>query len=437
MDRLGEADIYLDGGTEVKLVCKDKDGVEIWTAENVTAPWEAPPTASKDTFQAYDHKGNVLAGGLVHTYAGGTTTPETTYTTDDLGTPNDNPVVLDAAGQADIFRAKGPDDLKIVLQTAAGRPILTRELWPPSDMAQGRKQSLILSPKSAEVDIAIPFAFSPLDMTAYGWGNSQLFLSGDDSDIYVLSKDDGLIHQMDGFTNTEKATVGLPTGYGTIWPTGRWQVIGSGMVDNDTRWMALYDNAQDLTYPDSYWHCQYVEMAGMDPTPTFDLRLEMHLPNAYWGSLRWCAREPATGRLVGVASSWNGATGYEDRIYRWKLSDGLVVGGIPTSTPAPNANSKYVGGFLDLVNQWIYLFNTDTKRLYWYDYTTYTAAGIADLTAEGSILFDTTYPRGAYGVHYPDPEGNMWMAGTQAAGVQYAYRYLGISNTEINGHHFP
>lgn len=50
-----------------------------------------------------DGVGNPLAGGLIYTYAAGTNTPQATYT-DSTGTvSNTNPVVLDAAGRAEIW----------------------------------------------------------------------------------------------------------------------------------------------------------------------------------------------------------------------------------------------------------------------------------------------------------------------------------------------
>jgi len=47
--------------------------------------------------------GSPLVGGLVYTYAAGTSTALTTYTDSTLGTANSNPVVLDAYGNAKIW----------------------------------------------------------------------------------------------------------------------------------------------------------------------------------------------------------------------------------------------------------------------------------------------------------------------------------------------
>lgn len=49
--------------------------------------------------QYFDNDGNPLAGGKIHSYAGGTVTPATLYTDSTGGTPHSNPVILDSAGR--------------------------------------------------------------------------------------------------------------------------------------------------------------------------------------------------------------------------------------------------------------------------------------------------------------------------------------------------
>ena len=57
------------------------------------------PTAKA---QFIDAAGVPLAGGLLYTYAAGTTTPQTTYTDSTGATANSNPIVLDSRGEANI-----------------------------------------------------------------------------------------------------------------------------------------------------------------------------------------------------------------------------------------------------------------------------------------------------------------------------------------------
>lgn len=49
--------------------------------------------------QLFDNSGNVLTGGKIYTYAAGTTTPATTYTSSNGITANSNPIILNSAGR--------------------------------------------------------------------------------------------------------------------------------------------------------------------------------------------------------------------------------------------------------------------------------------------------------------------------------------------------
>ena len=50
-------------------------------------------------WQFFDNNGVPLTGGLIYTYAAGTTTPQATYTSNTGGTAQANPIVLDSAGR--------------------------------------------------------------------------------------------------------------------------------------------------------------------------------------------------------------------------------------------------------------------------------------------------------------------------------------------------
>lgn len=69
-------------------------------------------------FRAFDANAKPLAGGLLFSFAAGTTTPLATYTDATGITPNTNPVVLDSTGQAKVFM--GPGTYKFVLQNSLG-----------------------------------------------------------------------------------------------------------------------------------------------------------------------------------------------------------------------------------------------------------------------------------------------------------------------------
>ena len=59
-----------------------------------------------------------LAGGLLYTYLVGTTTPAATYS-DNAGTPNTNPIVLNADGECDLYLDDSVN-YRMILKNSAG-----------------------------------------------------------------------------------------------------------------------------------------------------------------------------------------------------------------------------------------------------------------------------------------------------------------------------
>jgi hypothetical protein len=76
-------------------------------------------------FRGTDINNDPLPGGLVYTYAAGTTTPLATYQDANGTTPNTNPIVLDADGEALVYL--GSDVYKFVLQDSTGVTIWTAD----------------------------------------------------------------------------------------------------------------------------------------------------------------------------------------------------------------------------------------------------------------------------------------------------------------------
>jgi hypothetical protein len=68
--------------------------------------------------QFFTNTGSVLTGGKLFTYAAGTTTPQTTYTTNAGNVARTNPIVLDAAGRV-------PDGGEIWITPASYKFVLT------------------------------------------------------------------------------------------------------------------------------------------------------------------------------------------------------------------------------------------------------------------------------------------------------------------------
>lgn len=71
-------------------------------------------------FKAFDQNAGFLAGGKLWSYVAGSTTPQDTFTDQSGTTPNENPVILDGSGEADIWLATGA--YKFVLTDANDVP---------------------------------------------------------------------------------------------------------------------------------------------------------------------------------------------------------------------------------------------------------------------------------------------------------------------------
>lgn len=75
--------------------------------------------------QFFDANGDPLVGGKLYTYAAGTTTPLATYTDSTGGTPNANPVVMNARGEASVWL--GTSAYYFELKDSAGSLIWTAD----------------------------------------------------------------------------------------------------------------------------------------------------------------------------------------------------------------------------------------------------------------------------------------------------------------------
>lgn len=88
----------------------------------MTAAYLAPDLI----FRSWDNNGNPLVGGLLNTYAGGTTTPIATYTDSTAATPNTNPIVLNYRGEANVYCLPNVS-YKFVLTDSLGNTIWTQD----------------------------------------------------------------------------------------------------------------------------------------------------------------------------------------------------------------------------------------------------------------------------------------------------------------------
>lgn len=106
-------------------------------------------------FQFFDNSGEPLSGGLLHTYAPGTTNPKTTYTDENLSVPNANPIVLDSGGRCNIFLTDG-EEYKFVIQTSAGVTLKTvDEVKSPSGLTQAGIGAALYPRSEAEISAGV------------------------------------------------------------------------------------------------------------------------------------------------------------------------------------------------------------------------------------------------------------------------------------------
>lgn len=73
-------------------------------------------------FRAWDNNGNPLFNGQLFTYVAGSSTPQATYIDSTGTTPNSNPVILNARGEASVWLATGLT-YKLTLQDSLGNQI--------------------------------------------------------------------------------------------------------------------------------------------------------------------------------------------------------------------------------------------------------------------------------------------------------------------------
>ena len=96
--------------------------------------------------QFFDDNGDPLSGGLLYSYEAGATPAEAsekvTYK-DAAGTQNTNPIVLDAAGRAQVWLGEGV--YKLVLANAGDSPVPTNPIWTVDYIQEATEYNSVLS----------------------------------------------------------------------------------------------------------------------------------------------------------------------------------------------------------------------------------------------------------------------------------------------------
>lgn len=130
-----------------------------------------PLTAAK--FRELDANGVPLSGGKLYTFAAGTTTPLATYADASGTVANANPVILDAAGRADVWLQPGLL-YKFVLQNSSGVTQYTEDNFPAPPNPSASSNVVAIEPggrltlsTGTPVPITDDVSFSVIYYTAY------------------------------------------------------------------------------------------------------------------------------------------------------------------------------------------------------------------------------------------------------------------------------
>jgi hypothetical protein len=181
--------------------------------------------------QFFTSNGTPLVAGKVYTYAGGTTTPITTYTDQTGATANTNPIILDSRGMANIW----------LQPTIAYKFVITDS----NDVLQYTTDNILVPLDNLSFGSPPPIgdvspntgAFTTLsatgDVTFTGFGYTQL-QSGATTDRPATPAE-GMIRYNTSLTQFEGYS---PSGWGAIGGTG---ATGGGTNQ------AFYENDQTIT----------------------------------------------------------------------------------------------------------------------------------------------------------------------------------------------
>jgi len=171
-------------------------------------------------FKAFGNDGTPLAGGLLYTYAAGTTTPQASYTDSSQSTPNTNPIVLNFRGECALW-LDATLSYKLNLTDSQGNQISG---YPIDNVASG-----VASTASPSIIPAISNTYT-LGNASSSWAN--LYIGPIKAPIYDTANDFVGYY---GRSAAEIAVSVVPTDYS--WPWGdprRFGAVGNGATDDTT-----------------------------------------------------------------------------------------------------------------------------------------------------------------------------------------------------------
>jgi len=127
----------------------------------------------------FDSNGLPLAGGNLYSYAAGTAAPQVTYS-DSTGTPNTNPVVLDASGYADVWLNPALY-YKFVLKDSLGNTLWTEDNVTALVSISTLPTTVVSGTESVGISVvagtSIPINLTALDQIIFVAGSGGVVMS--------------------------------------------------------------------------------------------------------------------------------------------------------------------------------------------------------------------------------------------------------------------
>ena len=202
-------------------------------------------------WQFFDNSGNPLAGGLLYTYAAGTSTPQTTYTSSTGLVAQANPIILDAAGRVsnEIWLTAGVS-YKFVLKDSSAVQIgvwdnIAGIVSAASVVSSFSGGTTGLTPNtSTQGDISLAGTLKPANG---GTGIAVVGTAGNK----LVSDGANFVSQQDAYQGVGTYTLASAsasyavgtTNLGSLFSPslpGSWVVMGVGPVISSTDWYLLY-----------------------------------------------------------------------------------------------------------------------------------------------------------------------------------------------------